>query len=286
MYLLFVASQDDAGPDKMLGQIPERDDLVRAITHVPFVLQNGLIALAIVVMQGLLLFPARTPRLTGDRGKGVRLSLTVAGFAIAALVLGLVWSIVSVAAAYAGPAAGPAFGVGSGAASGALPNDVVIFAGSVLVVLVAWVFATVLLCRFVRPGPVEGVISVVSRRLFMGTVVEAVLLIPLDVMIRRKTGCYCAEGTYWALIWCGSIGLLAAGPAVFLPLLVRRRRSWYADHCGSCGYDMRGDRDAALCPECGTAWAGSDVIGADEGGSDEAGSDEGGVDAGGARRES
>jgi rubrerythrin len=51
-----------------------------------------------------------------------------------------------------------------------------------------------------------------------------------------------------------SVGIVALGPAVLLPILSRRRKRWYAGRCDACGYDMTGTPSADRCPECGAGW--------------------------------
>lgn len=122
--------------------------------------------------------------------------------------------------------------------------------------LLAWIVATPVVHRFVSGPGRESRLGKVAAAIFLGTVVEAVAIVPLDVMTRRKTSCYCDTGTFWALTACGTVGMLVIGPAVFLPLLARRRRRWHLGHCDVCGYDMTGTPKAERCPECGTGWRG------------------------------
>ncbi|MBX3377880.1 MAG: hypothetical protein KF678_12860 [Phycisphaeraceae bacterium] len=121
-------------------------------------------------------------------------------------------------------------------------------------VLLGWVVATPLVWSFVKRRGAEDALARFSSRLFLGTVVEAAAMIPLDVMVRRKTGCYCQEGTYWTLAGCWAIGLFALGPVVFLVPLSKRRKRWFAGRCEACGYDMTGCMTAERCPECGAGW--------------------------------
>jgi hypothetical protein len=120
--------------------------------------------------------------------------------------------------------------------------------------LLGWAVATPLLARFAKGGRREDRLSRIASRLFLGTVIEAIAIVPLDVMVRRKTDCYCGRGTFWAFLVCGTAGFLSMGPAVLLPLLSRRRKRWYAGHCEICGYEKAGLPNAERCPECGAGW--------------------------------
>ncbi len=92
----------------------------------------------------------------------------------------------------------------------------------------------------------------------MATSVDQAPLSPRDPVrprhgriVRRRTHCYCDEGTFFAMI----IGIVSAfwtfGPGVaMLFLIVRIRRKMQSGHCVQCGYDLRGQIELR-CPECG-----------------------------------
>lgn len=133
------------------------------------------------------------------------------------------------------------------------PNDAV-YASILAAWMVMWGFASVLIGAFLRRGSGESRLHLVAKRLFIGSVVEAVSVIPLDVMMRRRTSCYCDEGTFFTLFICATVGLIALGPMVFLLPLGRRRRRLEAGRCPLCGYDMSATPKAERCPECGAGW--------------------------------
>jgi hypothetical protein len=122
------------------------------------------------------------------------------------------------------------------------------------VVLIAWIAGTPLILSFMRRGEPERKLSRICACLFLGTIVEAAAAIPMDVMIRKRTDCYCSEGTFWTLTICWAFGSLTLGPVIFLVPFSRRRKRWYTGHCEVCGYDMHGCMHADRCPECGSGW--------------------------------
>jgi hypothetical protein len=99
----------------------------------------------------------------------------------------------------------------------------------------------------------------IYRALIAGTVIELLITIPIDAQVRRRTNCYCGEGTFFSLI----VGLTAIlwtfGPGVAILFFIRRNQlasgaGLQANHryCERCGYDLHG-LQSARCPECGTA---------------------------------
>lgn len=118
-----------------------------------------------------------------------------------------------------------------------------------------WALGTLLLRAYLRAGArlrtPEWALTRVSRWLFAGSVVELVATIPLDVMVRRRSSCYCAEGTFWSLLLAATAGFAALGPMIFLLPIARRRERAFQGLCPSCGYDRRSLAHDTPCPECG-----------------------------------
>jgi hypothetical protein len=169
-------------------------------------------------------------------------SVAIAGFAVAALAGGVAMAALGLVRLVTGE-----------------EIDEHIWGWAWIAVLVpGWIAATPLLLAFCRMRTRESGLSRIASLLFIGTVVEGAAVIPLDIMIRRRTDCYCAEGTFFALLACIGVGLFALGPAILLAPLARRRRRWLGGRCEICGYDMSGCRNAPRCPECGAGWRGSE----------------------------
>ncbi len=230
-------------PDGFFGTWPTLENYLDLLANTEFVLfMLGTIA-ALTIAQMVFLLPVRRPGLAGEHGRSIKRSLYTAGAAIGLLLLASIMGI-----------AGFLDDVHDINLTTYIdfPGDPYTTFGGII--LFGWLIATPILIRFSKPGRKEDVLARLSKKLFIGTIIEIALLIPLDVMVRRKTSCYCWAGTYWALTICGFIGIFALGPAVFLPILSKRRKTWYSGHCGVCAYDMSGTPDALRCPECGTGW--------------------------------
>ncbi len=190
------------------------------------------------VLQACFLFPVRRPTPAGS-GASLKFSLAIAGLLAVLLAAGAVGLAIDALILM----------------EVQLPdvrNTEFWFLG---MIVAAWVPATLLLWSFVNSRRPESALARIAARLFLGTVIEAVATVPIAVMIRRKTSCYCGTGSFFSLIVCVGIGWFTLGPAIFLPMIAKRRQRWYGGHCGACGYDMRGCMNAERCPECGTGWA-------------------------------
>lgn len=140
-----------------------------------------------------------------------------------------------------------------------LPTIIIV---SLCVIAACWLISTPLLIVFSRqqvkkskPNQPDAILKKVASAIFLGTIIEAAAIIPLDALVRRNDdSCICQNGTYFGLILCLAVGLLTFGPAIFLPLITPHRKRWYGKHCEVCNYDMRGNMNATKCPECGTGW--------------------------------
>ena len=231
------------------GQWPSWEDYSGLLVNSEFVVMMLVTIAVLTAGQMVFLLPVRRPGLTPGKGKGLFSSLFTAGLVIGGLCAGAFMAVGEMLRTAGGVDMGFVRQYPLGGTNGMIAT----------VVVLGWLVATPLLFRFARPGRREAVLARLAKKLFIGTIIEVALLIPLDVMVRRKTDCYCWAGSYWALTVCGFIGVFALGPAVFLPVLARRRRTWYGGHCGVCGYDMGPTLGALRCPECGTGWKSAPV---------------------------
>jgi hypothetical protein len=194
---------------------------------------TGIMAL----VQGAFLWPVRKPTTKDASGVSVFVSLAAAGLLVAVLAAAAVIAAAQFVESYTDwNVMGPAEFVVVGTLG------------------VSWIVSTFMLVTFCQGGPRERVVQRLASRLLLGTVVEIAAIIPLDVLVRKRESCYCWAGTYFALLACGAVGLIVLGPAVVLPLVIRRRKRWYAGRCDACGYDMSRMMSAERCPECGAGW--------------------------------
>jgi hypothetical protein len=209
----------------------------------------------VTVLQAFILFPARRPTLSRDRGASLWASFAAVGLTIAAAWTALVFSIISLVH-FAPWSQATRSGAGQAQWLDQLLTSLGVgWWALALPLLPGWIVGTLVVASFCRRGRRESALARLSVRILQGTAIEVVAIIPLDVMIRRRTDCYCDTGTFWSLTLCGTVGAVLTGPAILLPLLAKRRRRWYQGRCEVCGYDMHGLQAADRCPECGTGWA-------------------------------
>jgi hypothetical protein len=121
------------------------------------------------------------------------------------------------------------------------------------VVIVGWALWTPLLMIFARRHPLHRVPDRVVGILFGGTILELLVVTPIDIMLRRKTSCWCGTGTAmgYCLAVCATLWL--AGPGIIVVVTSKRRRWWSHDYCQQCGY-AKGPSPGDRCPECGYGW--------------------------------
>jgi hypothetical protein len=191
--------------------------------------------LVILALQAVFLVPIRRPAVS-THGWPILLSLAIGGLLLALMVIAMVMAVGHVVMIYGGFEPDRPF---------------LILLG---VLAAAWLVSTPLLVAFCRRGRREQVLQRLAAGIFIGTIVEAAAIIPLDALVRRREECVCATGTFLGLAICGSIGVFVFGPAIFLPLVLRHRKRWYGRRCTVCGYDMTGNQTAEQCPECGAGW--------------------------------
>jgi hypothetical protein len=206
-----------------------------ALSGVAFWLAPFGVTALILGLQAIFLVPIRRP-VVSTRGWPIMMSVVIGGLLIALLVVALGLAVGHVLDVY------DLLDVGS-------PGLVLLG-----VLAAAWAVSTPLLVAFCRRGRREQILQRIAAGIFIGTIVEAMAIIPLDVLVRRREDCICATGTFIGLAICGSVGLFVFGPAIFLPLVLRHRKRWYGRRCSVCGYDMTGLGAVDRCPECGGGW--------------------------------
>lgn len=88
------------------------------------------------------------------------------------------------------------------------------------------------------------------KLLIAGTWLELLVTIPVDVQVRKRTNCYCGEGTFFALVLGSLVAVWSFGPGLALLFLTRRlQRDGFFSACGKCGADLSAVA-AKRCPAC------------------------------------
>ena len=207
------------------------------------------VVVGLMVLQTVIVWPVRRPRYRTEKGWPLRLSIGVGALAGAALATGIGFAVGTAIEMYGSTAEHDTFKM--------LRVCLWIWIGG------SYILGAVLMHRFCSRGLKSGkrheaLLGRIAATLFVGTLVEAAAIMPIDVMYRRKQDCYCFAGTFGAYALLLAAGLLTLGPAILLPVLSRRRKRWYGSHCDCCGYDMTGfigaSRVIDRCPECGAGW--------------------------------
>ncbi len=198
-----------------------------------------LLTLGIISLQWIFLLPIRKP--TPDlKPVPLFLSMAVGGLYVGILIAAFVLALTFTLSEYS------LFGIDI--------EEMPILLILLSIIGTAWLVSTPLLIVFCRKNRDPGIIQRVASGLFLGTILEAGAIIPLDILVRRREDCICGTGTFYALVACGTVGFAVFGPAIFLPLTLPHRKRWYGRLCDVCGYNMRGNTGAERCPECGAGW--------------------------------
>lgn len=223
-------------------------------------LNVGVLLPLMVGSQALFLLPLVPMRMTPGKPSSLRGSIIVAAFGAGMLTFSLAMGLFALVQLIGGwldldslgmfPFVGP-----EGAAF--LDPDAwraSAFLIPVAFLLVSWMIWCIPISRFLRRGQPLTRFSRLTGLLLAGTVLEVVLLIPLEAMVRRRADCYCGTGSFQGLIGGLVAALWLVGPGIFL-LLANRHPAWWKTHCQRCGYEKaRGSSSA--CSECGWDWSG------------------------------
>ena len=173
----------------------------------------------ILGLQSLLLLPTWRPKPKKTRGVPVWISLGAGAFICASLVGAFALAVMD-------------------ALREKGDQDTYMLPAALTVTAIAWVVGTVLFVGFAaahRDLSREWLVARISKGILKGTAFEALAIVPLDIMIRKKSDCYCAAGSVLAWAMCFAVGVIVFGPAALLPALARDRDAWYRGRCDACG---------------------------------------------------
>src|SRR5688572_17126508 len=117
-----------------------------------------------------------------------------------------------------------------------------------------WIMWSFILMTFARRNPGRTRWGCWVGLLLGGTVLETLIVVPIDIMVRRRTECYCGTGSFYALLISMWALLWLTGPGIVIAATSRRRRLWSETRCDACGHE-KGPSPGVRCPECGCVWA-------------------------------
>jgi hypothetical protein len=126
-------------------------------------------------------------------------------------------------------------------------------------VIVLWLFWSLIFWIYWRGGDRFGWLSRMVRRLLIGSLVELVTAVSVQICVPDRYGCWCARGSFFGIVVSAAVMVWTFGPAVALVFLaerVRARRAAANRCCRECDYDLTGTLAAVRreCPECGAAF--------------------------------
>ncbi len=118
--------------------------------------------------------------------------------------------------------------------------------------IATWIVWSICLVVFVlRKKRDPSSLVKITSWLFAGSLVELLLTIPIEIMVARRSDCYCATGSFMSLVFSFLAALWLFGPFMVI-LLIWRKRPWTKDHCFNCGYPRK-LVSSEECSECGSA---------------------------------
>lgn len=196
-------------------------------------------ALLVVASQALFVVPIVRLRIeTQPSGRSLLFSLIVGAMVAGALTLGLVCGLLELLDVWEEA-------INESEAYWGWTMTLPIFA-------TGWLFWSAVLLVFTRRRPGRGLPERLVALLLAGTLIEALAMIPIDVMVRRRTNCYCATGTFHGLLIAAFATMWLTGPGIAI-LYMRHRRRQAVHRCDRCGY-AKGPSPGPACPECHFAW--------------------------------
>ena len=123
-------------------------------------------------------------------------------------------------------------------------------------VIGAWIVGGALWAFFLRRSASSrnpAGLDLLLRRILAGTAVELVLGLPIALLIRRRSECYCSTATFFNFAFGTAALLWICGPWSVLFLTRKARANWSRTACAFCGYPRRSG--GSECSECGQAFA-------------------------------
>lgn len=123
----------------------------------------------------------------------------------------------------------------------------IVVSGLLVWTLTGWIWS--LSFRRAGSATMSGQIARQVRWLFAGTGVELALAAPTFAAAARRDSCYCAWGSWFAILIGTVVLTVLCGPMLVLLWTREARLRWIRGACGTCGYPLRSA--SAVCPECG-----------------------------------